>query len=112
MEWNRIISELGSAGILTPVDTVILASFCQSYSRYRQCEDLVREQGMTYQDERGNYKINPAARQSATLLAEMRRIANDFGFSPASRTKVDSPAPASDEENDFDAFLAAGESAP
>jgi P27 family predicted phage terminase small subunit len=94
-EWDRILPEVSAAYVITPMDAVILASYCAAFAKWRQCEDRVRKEGIIV-----GGKIHPLERHALYLLQEVRRIAGEFGLSPAARTRL--PAkPQADELDDF-----------
>lgn len=102
VEWDRIVPELAKSYLVTPVDMATLAAYCQSYASWKQAELKVRSEGQTVYDHRGCIKLHPLARYAMQLLAELRRLAAEFGFSPAARTRIDAPSGQSDEDRDFD----------
>lgn len=99
-EWNRVVPELQQSGILTPVDAIPLAAYCQAYSQWRAAEERVRKDGMMI-----GQRIHPLLKHSVALLAELRRIAAEFGFTPAARMKVATPPVQTEEQDAFDTFL-------
>lgn len=106
VEWDRVVPELMAAGILTPVDGMTLATYCQMYSQWRKAEEQVRKDGLTFVDRKGDIQLHPCARHAAQLMAELRRVAGEFGFSPASRSRVNAAPRNNPEQDDFDAFVA------
>ena len=97
IEWDRIIPELERVGILMHVDVAALAAYCQLYSRWCQLEDAIKNEGLTIiitkinrngevvsEEERTNPKITEAR----LTLQQIRAFCSEFGFTPASRSKV------------------------
>ncbi len=84
-EWSRVTPLLVD---VTPTDQMLLAAYCQTYSQWRKCEETVAANGLTYVTNSGEEKLHPAARHSSTLLAELRRIAGEFGLTPRTRSKA------------------------
>lgn len=103
-EWDRVAPELHAAGMLNPADCMLLASYCQAYSQWMQSELQVRVDGLMIDGPSGNKVLHPAARHSVKLLSEVRRAAGEFGFSPASRTRVQSPPGKTKEGDAFEEF--------
>lgn len=102
-EWARVAPEI--AGCLTPVDAQLLATYCHAFSVARHCALTLREQGYTSTGSRGNEVQHPLARIMFEAFAQMRRIAADFGFSPASRARLKAPSAPSQDDIDFEAGL-------
>lgn len=112
-EWERIVPELAKQFLLTPVDISTLATYCESFAAYKDAVLTVRREGSTLPDPKtGVSKLHPLARYSMSLLAELRKLAGEFGFSPAARGRMDSPPPPNKEEDDFETFTNEGPSGP
>ena len=48
-EWFKLAPALERLRLLTEVDGNTLAAYCQSFSNWRTCMDIVAEQGLTYE---------------------------------------------------------------
>jgi P27 family predicted phage terminase small subunit len=99
-EWDRIVPELSKRYLISPVDAVLLAGYCQTFADYKVAVLAVRESGLMLDG-----KLNPAARYAAQSLAELRKMAAEFGLSPSARSRFDVPAPVNEEEDEFAAFV-------
>lgn len=104
VEWSRVVPMLAEQGILNAADGMILAAYCQTYSQWMACELQVKADGLMIAGPQGNAILHPAARHASKLMAELRRVAGDFGFSPATRTRINAPPKQNEEQNDFDDF--------
>lgn len=105
IEWDRVVPEMVTIGVFIPSDSMLLASYCQAYSQWMKAELQVRDDGLMISGPNGNSVLHPCARHAIKLLAEVRRAAAEFGFSPASRTRVDaSPKQQGKEEDAFEQF--------
>jgi len=88
-EWKRISTELSAQGLLTSVDRAALAAYCACYSRWADAELNIQKFGVVIKSPKSGYPINsPYVSIANTALALMHKFATEFGFSPASRTKV------------------------
>jgi P27 family predicted phage terminase small subunit len=47
-------------------------------------------------------KASPTVKIAMGLVVELRRMASEFGFSPASRSRIDVQRPAGIEEDEFE----------
>jgi P27 family predicted phage terminase small subunit len=103
-EWVRVVPLLASQGVLLAVDAAALAAYCQTYSDWRKAAEQVRADGQTFRDAKGNIRVHPAAKLCLSLLSEMRRTAAEFGFTPAARSRIDTPPPQTGEQDDFEQF--------
>ena len=99
-EWDRMAPELGRLGLLTVVDLRAFAGYCQSYRRWREAERAVSAMiaagGLTMAISQG---LEGMARERLRL---MMRLAAEFGFTPASRSRVTAVPPK--EEDPFEDF--------
>jgi P27 family predicted phage terminase small subunit len=109
-EWNRVVPDLANRQLLVSVDTMILSGYCSTFAEYRQYCKIVQNEGRIIRGANGEPKLHPAVRQSNVLLAELRRMANEFGFSPAARTKIVIEPLKTEEQDAFDEFQAGMES--
>jgi len=103
-EWDRVVPELVATGALGVIDTVILASYCETYALWREAAREVAVSGLTVVHPNGRTGANPAAKMMLVLLQEMRRIASEFGFTPAARSRIDLPDAPADGDG-LDKFL-------
>ena len=70
--WNRVAPCLETNGMLTKPDADALAIYCDVVGRYVE----IRRSGET---------------APMNLVQQMRQLASEFGFTPASRTRVVAP---------------------
>ena len=99
-EWNRIVPVLEKYGnLLTEVDGPSLALYCQAYARWQEAEELLNEFRARSKDGRwmltrtpsGYTMQNPAIGLARSAAEEVNRYLQQFGLSPASRTRVQVP---------------------
>ena len=103
-EWHRVVGECERLGHATLVDMVSLACYCRAYSQWVKCELLVEREGMILTGCAGQLILHPAARHASKLMQEVRKAAQEFGFSPATRAKVGTATKPHEEISDFDEF--------
>lgn len=101
MEWDRVVPALAKQVTLTAVDMANLAVYCQTFARWKEAELEIGKLGLMYETVRGEWKRNPAADHALKLLAELRRVAGEFGFSPATRKHVPQSSEGGDELTSF-----------
>lgn len=83
-EWSRVVPDLEASGALCQADLGILASYCQTFARWRQCEAELTAAGCMLV---GN-RINPAAKHAENLCKLLRSLAAELGLTPASRGRL------------------------
>ena len=99
-EWKRVTPELGRLGLLSVVDVPAFAAYCQAYQRWREAEHAVSVAiaagGLSVAVSQG---LEGMARERCRL---MMRAAAEFGFTPASRSRVTATPPK--EKDPFEDF--------
>jgi P27 family predicted phage terminase small subunit len=87
-EWDRIVSELTSKGVLSSFDRGPLAVYCNAYAQYFEAMEEVQKYGAMIKSPNGYPVQSPylavANRHADTII----RIASEFGFTPASRSRI------------------------
>lgn len=116
-EWNRVLPELVENGLLTKANLAIFGAYCVSYGQWLEAEDDIAERGRYIEepvfnragDETGHReKPNPSIAQSVQFMMAMLRNAVEFGMTPASATRVQTP-PDAERADNFDEFMDGGE---
>lgn len=102
MEWRRVVPELERMGLMTLIDGAALAGYCQSYARWIECEKVITDEGFSYEtfSAQGGRMVRarPEVRMGQAYLDAVRKFATEFGFTPASRSRVSVPDQADDTE--------------
>jgi len=87
-EWQRIIPELERLELLTIVDRLALAGYCQSYARWREAEVIIAKEGLTFTTENGYVQQRPEVAIAHKALLAMKAFCQEFGLTPASRSHI------------------------
>jgi len=91
-EWNRLTTELSSLGMITALDRSALATYCNAYGLWAEATEAIQKYGTMVKSPTG-YPIQSPYVSIANRQAEiMMRIASEFGFTPASRSRISAPA--------------------
>jgi P27 family predicted phage terminase small subunit len=92
-EWSRVVAELDQLGLLTIIDRATLAGYCQAYGRAVEAEKVLAEseEGMSYTTDSGQRKPLPEVAIAERAWQLVRAYAAEFGFTPASRTRIATP---------------------
>jgi len=91
VEWQRLVDELAELNMLTNLDRVALATYCEAYSLWREAIAAVRRYGTMVKSPSG-YPMQSPYLAIANKQAEiMMRIASEFGLTPASRSRIAVP---------------------
>ena len=90
-EWKRLVSELSALNMLTNLDRVALATYCEAYALWVEAISAIRKYGTMVKSPSG-YPMQSPYLAIANKQAEiMMRIASEFGLTPASRSRIAVP---------------------
>jgi P27 family predicted phage terminase small subunit len=105
-EFRRIVSELSELGLITNVDIVALAAYCDAYSDYVKCTKLIAEEGLMVQYTNKAAETNkvphPLLTKKKQLHEQMKSLAAEFGLTPAARAKLAMPKQEKKEPDEFE----------
>jgi P27 family predicted phage terminase small subunit len=91
-EWDRLVGELASLRLLTNLDRAALAAYCGAYALWAEATEAIQKYGAMIKSPQG-FPIQSPYLSIANRQAEiMMRIASEFGFTPASRSRISAPA--------------------
>jgi P27 family predicted phage terminase small subunit len=113
-EWLRIAPELHRLGILTVADLRPLGCYCAAYGDWCEAEDAMvaakaddpHNFGLVIETPSGGVMANPLVRIRSIARDKLMRYATEFGFTPASRTRVTGNAAADEPKPKFAGLLA------
>ena len=92
-EWDRLAEELGALRMLTNLDRAALAAYCTAYAIWAsEANEAIQKYGVMIKSPQG-FPIQSPYLSVANRQAEiMMRIASEFGFTPASRSRIATPS--------------------
>jgi P27 family predicted phage terminase small subunit len=87
-EWDRVAGALTAVGRLTVFDRAALAAYCNAYALWVEAVDALQRYGAVMKAPSGfpvqSLYVSIANRQVEIMI----RIAGEFGFTPASRSRL------------------------
>ena len=89
--WNKRAPVLLEAGLLTVVDTPLLAEMCETEAEYWDARDDVRKNGQRligYTEAGQVHRENPCVKIGSDAQKRLKALRVEFGMSPSSRTRV------------------------
>jgi P27 family predicted phage terminase small subunit len=87
-EWNRLVQELAPLRLMTNLDRAALAAYCGAYALWADAMEAIQKYGAMVKSPTG-YPVQSPYVAIANRQAEiMIRIASEFGFTPASRSRI------------------------
>lgn len=107
-KWRQLIPELKRMGVLTIVDGDALAAYCQIWARWKEAELFIQKHGpvVAIKHKDGSLKYLQQVPQVAiarTLLQLLNRFQQEFGMTPASRSRIEVPESRAGDE--YERFL-------
>jgi P27 family predicted phage terminase small subunit len=91
-EWARVVPELDRyPGLASLVDVAVMTRYCLAWDRMCEAELEVSVTGVTVVNDKGVPIMNPALRAAQQAGQELRMIAQEFGFTPAARQRIQPP---------------------
>jgi len=105
-EWVRLAPVLIAHGWLSILDEPLLATYVSALAELRRVEGLLREQGNTYSDSKGDLRRRPESITASQLRTSIRGLGNELGLSPAGRSRLRSSPP--EEEDPYEIYLKRG----
>ena len=86
-EWNRIVGELIALGVLSKFDRGPLAVYCGAYAIWAEAMEALQKYGTMMKSPNGHPVQSPYVAIVNRQADMMMRIAVEFGFTPAARSR-------------------------
>ena len=90
-EWNRLVGELSKLNMITNLDRAALASYCGAYALWAEATEAINKFGTMVKSPSGYPMQSPYIAIANRQAEIMMRIASEFGFTPASRSRISVP---------------------
>lgn len=87
-EWRRLAKKMEAIGVLTEVDMAAFAGYCQAYARWKEAEEFITQHGSIVKTPSGYWQQVPQVSIAQTYLKIMNKFAEQFGLTPASRSRI------------------------
>lgn len=95
-EWLRVSPELFALRVLTELDVMALAAYCENYASWRTAVEAFNRvaagdpvmQGLLVKGDRGLPVKNPLLGLARRAAETMLRAASEFGLTPAARSRI------------------------
>jgi P27 family predicted phage terminase small subunit len=97
-EWDRLVAELAPLRMLTNLDRAAQASYCGAYGMWAEATEAIQKFGTMVKAPSGFPVQSPYVSIANRQAEIMMRIASEFGFTPASRSRISTP---SEDERDL-----------
>jgi P27 family predicted phage terminase small subunit len=90
-EWDRLVVQLASLRLLTNLDRAALAAYCGAYALWAEATEAIQKYGAMVKSPSGYPIQSPYVAIANRQTEIMMRIASEFGFTPASRSRIAAP---------------------
>jgi P27 family predicted phage terminase small subunit len=90
-EWDRLARELGPLRITTNLDRGALAAYCGAYALWAEAMEAIQKYGSMIKSPSGFPVQSPYLAVANRQTEIMMRVASEFGFTPASRSRISTP---------------------
>ncbi|WP_099192197.1 phage terminase small subunit P27 family [Tepidibacter mesophilus] len=88
-EWKRVYKILAQEGAeFTSKDLKTLEIYCRNYSKWKQCENTLLKEGLTFKTPNGYVQQRPEESISNKAQEKMLQGAKELGLTPASRERM------------------------
>jgi P27 family predicted phage terminase small subunit len=88
-----LTKELSKLGLMTHLDRGAVATYCGAYAMWAEAMEQIQKYGTMVKSPNG-FPVQSPYLSIANRQAElMMRIASEFGFTPASRSRITAPPP-------------------
>jgi len=104
-EWRRLAKKMEAIGILTEMDMAAFAGYCQAYARWKEAEEFITQHGTIVRTPSGYWQQVPQVSIAQTYLKVMNRFAEQFGLTPASRSRIVADSGGGSSEDPLEALL-------
>lgn len=87
-EWKRVVMQLARLGLISDLDVMALAAYCNAYSTWLDAIKKIKETGMLVRSPNGFAMPSPYVKIQKDAQAEMMGWLKEFGMTPAARARV------------------------
>lgn len=104
-EWRRLAGKMELMGVLTEVDMTAFAGYCQAYARWKEAEEFISQHGTIVRTPSGYWQQVPQVSIAQTYLKVMQKLAEQFGLTPSSRSRIIADSQSNPLEDELEAIL-------
>ena len=103
-EWKRVVMELARLNLISDLDVMALAAYCNSFATWIDAMKQIREHGTLVKSPNGYPMPSPYDKIQRDAQDEMMKWLREFGMTPAARTRVVGEDSNHDEDDPFAAL--------
>lgn len=91
--WRKTIPELKQNGLLAVIDVDILVAYCCEMGRYNYAIQVMEKRPPVFKSKSGHEQVDPWFTVAQKSIDMALKIGQNFGITPAARTKVGGMVP-------------------
>ena len=94
-EWDRLVGGLTALKLLTNLDRAARAAYCGAYALWAEAMEAIQKYGTMVKSPSGYPIQSPyvsIANRQAEIMMRIAARAREFGFTPASRSRISTPS--------------------
>ena len=95
--------------MLSEVDMAAFAGYCQCYARWKENEEFISKNGSLVRTPSGYWQQVPQVSIAQQYMKQMERFAEQFGLTPASRSRLIADDGNGGVKDEMDALLGGGD---
>ena len=107
-EWERMGGILADMGVLTEVDTMTFAGYCQAYARWKEAEEFISQHGSIIRTPNGYLQQVPQVSIAQTNLKIMLKFCEEFGLTPSARSRISANKSTEETTDEMEKLLRGG----
>jgi P27 family predicted phage terminase small subunit len=92
-EYRRVAKILKPLGVITELDSTMLAAYADAFSTWADAVDKIKSEGYMLTGKNGNFYQNPYVGMKNQAMEKVIKIAAEFGMTPSSRSRVSAAKP-------------------
>ncbi len=86
--WKKITKDMAGLEIFDDVDADLLAVYCDTVSKYRQCNAKIQEEGFMTVNKQNTEEVSAYVKAAQTYMRLMMTYSDKLGLNPQSRARL------------------------
>lgn len=108
-EWKRMGKILEQMGLLTEMDMMAFAGYCQACARWKEAEEFITQHGTMIRTPNGYLQQVPQVSIAQTNLKIMLKFCEQFGLTPSARSRIIAGDGSAEPSDEMEQLLRCGE---
>jgi len=92
MHWRKLVPQLQAVGLIGEIDRDAMGMYCEAQARWSEANQEIQKNGVIVVSPQGFPMQSPYLAISNKAFEQMRQLLPEFGMTPSSRTRIETPA--------------------